>query len=109
MSSEDSGKENHLHVEDLDHGQVANLTAGAAEQREVTNSSDHDSNRLLPPSERETSLGEGSAAENGRNLSIDRGEVVSLGKVNDGGDKAKEQSPVDKMDSESRNGITGQW
>jgi hypothetical protein len=106
MSSEGSGKENHLHIEDLD--QVANLTASAAQQREVINSSDHDADRLLPPSERETCLGEGSAAENGRDLPIDRGEVVSLGKVKDGGDKAKEQSPVDKTDLESRNGITGQ-
>ena len=104
MSSEDSGKENHLPMEDLD--QVADVTADAAERREVTNSSDADG--LLPSNERKTSLGEEPAAENGRDLPSDRGEIASLGKVQDGGDKAKEQSPGDKTDLESRNGITGQ-
>ena len=105
MSSEDSGKENHLPVEDLD--QAADVTADAAERREVTNSSDADG--LLLPSEKKTSLGEEPAAENGRDLPSDRGEIASLGKEQDGGDKAKEQSPADKTDhSESRNGITGQ-
>lgn len=104
MSSEDDGKENHFHVEDLD--QVADITADSAERREVTSSSDADG--ILPPSERKTSLGEESAAENGRDLPSDRGEIASLGKVRDGGDKALEQSPGDKTDLESRNGITGQ-
>ena len=100
MSSKDSGKENHS--ED----QLTNHTAVAAE-RDVSNSSDID--KLLP-SERETTLGEEPAAENGRDLPSDRSEIVSL-KENDvaqkqvqGGDKAKEQSPVDKLDLESRNG-----
>ena len=91
MSSEDSGKENHS--ED----QLTNHTAGAAE-REVSNFSDVD--KLLP-SEREATVGEEPAAQNGRDLPSDRGEIVSL-KEND----VKEQSPVDKTDLESRNGNT---
>lgn len=100
MSSEDSRKENHS--ED----QLTNHTAVAAE-RDVSNSSDVD--KPLP-SEKETTLGEEPAAENGTDVPSDRGEIVSL-KENDiaekqvqGGDRAKEQLPVDKSDLESRNG-----
>ena len=98
MSSEGNGKENHS--EDLE---LTNHTAVATE-RKVSNSGDVD--RLLP-SERDTTLSEETAAENGRDLPSERDEIASLelGKVQDG-DRAKEQSPDDKVDLESKNGNT---